>query len=190
MAITDDIAAEAQRQGVDPALAIEVANAESGLDPNVSDSPAGAIGLFQLLPATAAQLGVNPRDPAQNIGGGIRYLGMMLGQFGSVAAALAAYNWGPGNLSKAIAQYGTAWAQHLPRETSNYVASIMRNLARYTATVTPTSIANGVTQMFSPAPPTDGGALSAPSEGTMGGLAIVAAILVSAYIFAEVFGGD
>lgn len=192
MAIADQITQEAQRQGVDPALAIEVARAESGLDPNVGDSPAGAIGLFQLEPATAAQLGVNPRDVMQNIAGGIRYLGMMLAQFGSIPAALAAYNWGPGNLGGAMQQYGTAWAQHLPAETSNYVAKIMRNLASYTATITPASVANGVTQLLTPAAPTDQGGAIATSDGlgTMSGFAIVGAIIVGVYIFAEVFSGD
>jgi len=194
MPISDDIAAEAQRQGVDPALAIEVANAESGLNPNVPDSPAGAIGLFQLEPATAAQLGVDPRSVSQNISGGIRYLGMMIAQFGSTAAGLAAYNWGPGNLGGAMQKFGAGWAQHLPAETANYVAKILRNVARYTATVTPSSVANGVTQLFTPAPPTDAAAL--PNGGGMsatasfGGLAIVAGLLIGAYIFAEVFSGD
>jgi len=193
MAITDQIAQEAQRQGVDPALAIEVANAESGLDPNVADSSAGAIGLFQLEPATASQLGVNPRDVGQNIIGGIRYLAQMLAQFGSTAAALAAYNWGPGNLGGAMQKYGAAWAQHLPSETANYVAKILRNVARYQATVTPSSVANGVTQMLTPAPGGDQGAAVTPSDGggtSIAGLAIVAGLLVGAYILAEVFSGD
>jgi soluble lytic murein transglycosylase-like protein len=191
MAIADDIAAEAQRQGIDPALAIEVANAESGLNPNVPDSPAGAIGLFQLEPATAAQLGVDPRNVAQNIAGGIRYLGMMIAQFGSIPAGLAAYNWGPGNLGGAIQKFGAAWAQHLPSETANYVAKILRNVARYTATVTPASVANGVTQMFQPAPPGDGAAAVATNGGpSIVGLGIVAALLVGAYLIAEVFSGD
>ncbi len=104
MAIVDQIAAEAQAQGVNPALAIEVATAESGLNPNIRDSPAGAIGLFQLEPPTAAMLGVNPRDPAQNIHGGVLYLSLLLGRFaGNVASVLAAYDAGPTVVSDYLA---------------------------------------------------------------------------------------
>jgi Transglycosylase SLT domain len=195
-AIVDLITAEAQRQGVDPPLAIEVANAESGLNPNVSDSSAGAIGLFQLEPATAAQLGVNPRDVNQNISGGIAYLRQMLAQFGgNVPTALAAYNWGPGAVSGAISQWGGNFLAHAPAETQNYVAKILTNLGKYTATVTPASIANGVTELFSSAPgaapsfpgmPDAGPAPPSPSDNTLTGLAIVAGIALLAYAVSEV----
>lgn len=190
-AIVDLITAEAQRQGVDPNLAIEVANAESGLDPNTADSSTGAIGLFQLEPATAAQLGVDPRDVTQNISGGIRYLGEMLAQFGSVPAALAAYNWGPGNLAKAIAQWGAQWVQHLPAETSKYIAKITAGLASYSAKVTPTSVANGVMQIFSagaPPSPDDQAAPAPPGMSSgMQTLLILTALGIGVYIVAEVY---
>ena len=191
--IVDLITAEAQRQGVDPNLAIEVANAESGLNPNTSDSSAGAIGLFQLEPATAAQLGVNPRDVNQNIQGGVAYLRQMLGQFGNVATALAAYNWGPSHVAAAIAQWGQNFIAHAPSETQNYVAKILRNLSQYAATVTPSSIANGVTQLFSSAAPPaadDGSAVQAPTDNRLVGLAILTAIGIGVYIVAEVFAND
>jgi soluble lytic murein transglycosylase-like protein len=186
--ILDMITAEAQRQGVDPPLAIEVANAESGLDPNIGDSPAGAIGLFQLEPATAAGLGVNPRDVNQNITGGITYLRQMLAQFGNVPAALAAYNWGPTNVSRSLSQWGANFLSHAPTETRNYVAKILGNLAKYTATVTPSSIVNGVSELFSsssaaPPPP---GSPAAPPDNTLTGLAIVAGLGLLAYAVAEV----
>jgi soluble lytic murein transglycosylase-like protein len=155
MAIVDDIAAEAQRQGVNPALAIEVATAESGLNPNTPDSRTGAIGLFQLEPATAAEMGVNPRDVAQNISGGIGYLKKQLARFGDVAAALAAYNWGASNVANAIARFGAQWLQHIPSETSAYIAKISRGLAQYQPAVTPASVANGVQQVFQAAPTAD-----------------------------------
>jgi soluble lytic murein transglycosylase-like protein len=128
MSVTDQIVATAQRYGVDPALAIEVATAESSLNPNTPDSSAGAIGLFQLMPATAAQLGVDPRDPTQNIDGGVRYLGQQLASFGDVTEALAAYNWGPGSVRNAVSKYGADWLAEAPSETQVYVSKILGNL--------------------------------------------------------------
>jgi cell wall-associated NlpC family hydrolase len=72
-----------------------VARAESGLDPNAR-SHAGAIGLMQLMPGTARELGVDPSDPAQAVDGAARLLKQHLKSFGSVPLALAAYNAGPG----------------------------------------------------------------------------------------------
>lgn len=65
-------------------------------------SPAGAIGLFQLLPSTAAGLSVDPTDPTQNIQGGLTYLQQLYNQFGSWTLALEAYNEGPGALQKQV----------------------------------------------------------------------------------------
>jgi len=86
-------------------------------------SSAGAIGLGQLMPATASYLGVDPRDPLQNLDGSARYLAMMLETFGDPRLALAAYNAGP----DAVRQYGG-----IPpyRETQNHVARVMAVVAR------------------------------------------------------------
>lgn len=86
-------------------------------------SSAGAIGLGQLMPATARDLGVDPRDPLQNLDGSARYLAMMLETFGDLRLALAAYNAGP----DAVRQYGG-----IPpyRETQNHVARVMAVVAR------------------------------------------------------------
>lgn len=86
-------------------------------------SPVGARGLAQLMPGTAAQMGVNPGDPMANLEGGARYLRLQLDAFGGdIEKALAAYNAGPGRVQK---------AGGIPniRETQAYVASIMARLA-------------------------------------------------------------
>ena len=86
-------------------------------------SSAGAIGLGQLMPATARDLGVDPRDPLQNLDGSARYLAMMLESFSDPRLALAAYNAGP----DAVRQYGG-----IPpyRETQNHVARVMAVVTR------------------------------------------------------------
>jgi soluble lytic murein transglycosylase-like protein len=117
----------AQSLGVDPDLALAVAQQESGGNQSALSS-AGAIGIFQLMPATAAALGVNPSDPMQNIQGGLTYLAQQLATFGDVSQALAAYNWGPANVKNAVAQYGSAWLSYAPAETQNYVSSILASL--------------------------------------------------------------
>jgi soluble lytic murein transglycosylase-like protein len=97
------VTAAAQRYGVDPALLHGLIQQESGFDPSAT-SGAGAQGLCQLMPGTAASLGVSdPLDPAQSIDGGARYLRQQLDAFGGdPSLALAAYNAGPG----AVRRYG------------------------------------------------------------------------------------
>ena len=86
----------ANKYGVDPELALALAMQESSGDQR-SISHAGAIGVMQLMPGTAKELGVNPRDLKQNIDGGVRYLAKQLKDFGgNVQDALTAYNMGPG----------------------------------------------------------------------------------------------
>lgn len=105
------------RYGVSPSLLAAVAQAESGFNPGAV-SPAGAIGLMQLMPGTAAGLGVDPHDPAQAIDGAARLLASNLRQFGSVELAVAAYNAGAG----AVQRYGG-----IPPypETQAYVAKVV-----------------------------------------------------------------
>ncbi|HNC99902.1 MAG TPA: transglycosylase SLT domain-containing protein, partial [Myxococcota bacterium] len=94
--------------------AVQAASEETGLDSNLiravihaesrgrtdAVSPKGALGPMQLMPATAAELGVDPRDPVENIRGGSRYLAQMKKRFGSDALAVAAYNAGPGAVER------------------------------------------------------------------------------------------
>ncbi|GAB3356505.1 NlpC/P60 family protein [Modestobacter lapidis] len=87
------------RHGVSPALLAAVAKTESNFT-STAVSPAGAQGLMQFMPATAAGLGVNPADPASAIDGAARYLSSLTKQFGSTEVALAAYNAGPGTVQR------------------------------------------------------------------------------------------
>ena len=89
----------AMEQGVDPDLLLRMMFQESSGDQNAV-SEAGAIGLMQLMPDTAKYLGVNPNNARENVTGGARYLREQLDRFGTVPLALAAYNAGPGNVSK------------------------------------------------------------------------------------------
>jgi hypothetical protein len=119
-----DISTFIQQQ---PPLIQAIIRAESSGNPNAK-SPVGATGLMQLMPGTAKDLGVDPTDPIQNVDGGTRYISQMLERFKSIPLALAAYNWGPGNLSKLIKSVGTSdykvLEQFLPRETKMYVKRV------------------------------------------------------------------
>lgn len=90
----------AARNGVDPRLLSALVWTESGFRPEAV-SEAGARGLAQLMPATAAGLGVDPDDPLQNLDGGARYLRSALDRFGRLDLALAAYNAGPRRVDEA-----------------------------------------------------------------------------------------
>lgn len=120
------IAKASKRYGVDMGLIKAVIKAESNFNPSAV-SHAGAQGLMQLMPATARSLGVNDSfDPEQNVMAGTRFLRDLLNRYnGKLDSALAAYNWGPGNVDKR--------PDHLPRETRDYLARVKQLYTSYTA---------------------------------------------------------
>ncbi len=115
----------AQSAGVDPALVKAIIANESGFNANAT-SNTGAQGLMQLMPGTAAALGVdNAYDPEQNVAGGTKYIKEMLTHFnGDVRLAVAAYNAGPG----AVEKYGGVPPY---AETQNYVQNVLASYAKY-----------------------------------------------------------
>ena len=122
------ITAAATKYGIDPALLKGLIRQESNFNPSAR-SGAGAQGLTQLMPGTAASLGVtDASDPAQAIDGGAKYLKQQLDRFGGDASkALAAYNAGPG----AVAKYGGVPPY---AETQNYVQKVLGYAAEYEGT--------------------------------------------------------
>lgn len=111
---------------LDPALLKAIAAAESSFDPNAV-SGQGAIGLMQIMPETARSLGVDPRDPYQSILGAAKYLRTLIDDFqGNLQLAIAAYNAGPGAVTKynGIPPY---------KETQDYVSRVTNLIKKYEA---------------------------------------------------------
>jgi hypothetical protein len=114
----------ATEAGISPDIFVRQINQESGFNPNAL-SWAGAVGIAQFLPSTAAGLGVNPYDPVDSLRGAANLMASYVGQYGGYAQALAAYNAGPGNLQYAINAGGNNWRAFLPSETQSYLNIIL-----------------------------------------------------------------
>lgn len=99
MTIKECIVKHSLEMGIDPAIGLSIAKMESGFV-HEKKSPHGAVGVFQLMPSTAKKLGYNPYYLTENVKGGLAYYKMMYQKYGSMELALAAYNAGPGNVSK------------------------------------------------------------------------------------------
>ncbi len=113
----------ARQEGIDPYLLRSVVAIESAFNPR-SVSKKGAVGLMQLMPKTARELGVTNRyNPEQNLRGGARYLKKMIRRFSNIRLALAAYNAGPANVEryKGIPPF---------EETQNYVVNVLKTYAK------------------------------------------------------------
>ena len=116
---------DATNAGIPPDYFVRQIYAESGFDPNAA-SPAGAVGIAQFEPSTAAGLGINPYDPVQALSGAARLMASYAVQYnGDYAKALAAYNAGGGSVDNAVRNCGTGWLSCEPAETQNYVYKIM-----------------------------------------------------------------
>ena len=117
----------ARKYGLPPAFVRAVVAVESGYRPDAV-SPKGAIGLMQLMPATARELGADPNVPEQNVDAGTRYLRDLLLKYDNHAYhALAAYNAGPGAVDKyhGVPPY---------RETQAYILNVLRNWRKHSIT--------------------------------------------------------
>lgn len=122
----DPVREAAHRLSLPQEVIWAVIAAESNFNPKAR-SPAGALGLMQLMPATAHELGVDPHDPRENIAGGATYLRRMLIRYrGNLTHALAAYNMGPARLG-----YPPRAPASWPRETQQYVTRVAKYLSAF-----------------------------------------------------------
>lgn len=120
-----------------PPIIQAIIDTESSGNPNAR-SEVGAVGLMQLMPGTARDLGVDPLDPVKNIEGGTRYYNQMRKKFPDMKTAIASYNWGPGNMTKAVAKVEAkglkpTWQNikkynSVPTETKEYVNRVITKL--------------------------------------------------------------
>lgn len=117
----------ATRHGVDPDLLTSLVWTESSFQPDAV-SPVGAVGLGQLMPSTAKSLGVDPKDPLQNLDGSARMLAGLITEFGRVDHALAAYNVGPNGLRRGLAEGRTPGAGYAEAVAAKYRTITAREL--------------------------------------------------------------
>ena len=125
--LNEVIRAASRKHQVSAAFVKSIIRAESGFSPTVVSSK-GAIGLMQLMPETARELGADPKVPEQNVEAGTRYLGWLLQRYGKkrdpMKRAIAAYNAGPGNVDR---YHGVPPF----RETRAYVVRVLKYFKKY-----------------------------------------------------------
>lgn len=124
------IAVAEQKYGIPTGMLLRLIRQESHFRTDIISgtkvSPVGALGIAQFMPATAKEMNVNPLDPIASIDAAARYLVKIKGWVGGDwTKAVAAYNWGAGNVNKAAKAYGNAWLARAPAETQNYVRAIV-----------------------------------------------------------------
>lgn len=115
---------DAINAGIDPTLYQRQINEESGFNPSAVSSE-GAIGIAQIMPATAQSWDVNPWDPVASLSVAANHMAWYQGHYGSFAKALACYNAGTAALDSAMARYGASWQIGLPAETQRYIMAII-----------------------------------------------------------------
>lgn len=109
-------------------LLARVAAQESDFDPGAYNAKSGARGMMQIVPRWHPGVNVYDLDPRDDILYAAKYLRENHNRFGSWSKALAAYNWGPGNLQKAITAHGDNWLDFAPQETQKYVTNVTRDV--------------------------------------------------------------
>lgn len=149
--------AAARKYGVPPDVYIAMLEIESGdfsedVVTGRRASKAGALGVAQFMPETAAELGIDPLDPVQAIDAGAKYLKRQIDYFGGdIVKGVAAYNAGAGNVDDALAAGGQNWFDYLPDETKAYIGAGARNYGRNTQVTTlPNTGSGGVSGLVLP----------------------------------------
>lgn len=116
------------KYGLPPRMLARVAYQESRYNPDAYNPRSGARGMMQIIPRFHPGVNVEDSDPQDDIFYAARYLRENYNRFGDWKMALAAYNWGPGNVRKAIDEHGVFWLAHAPVETRNYVTDISHDI--------------------------------------------------------------
>jgi soluble lytic murein transglycosylase-like protein len=120
------ISSATSKYGLPDGLLAAVASAESSFNPNATNSKSGASGMFQFMPATAKGYNIDPYNVNQAADAAGKMLNGLIAKYdGDVSKALAGYNWGGGNVDKAVKKYGSNWLQYAPTETKNYIKKIL-----------------------------------------------------------------
>lgn len=126
MTYAPEVTAAAAARNVNPNIMLAQIDQESNGKVDAV-SPKGAAGVSQFIPGTAARYGVDVKDPKSSIQGQAAYMADLLKMFnGDYVKALAGYNWGEGNVQKAMQRYGDGWLKYAPAETQGYVNSVLQ----------------------------------------------------------------